>query len=173
MFVSRHRWYLSWITPYPSSHNVWLAWPFPMKWQSKRFFCIVLIDETYQPWHKRLSMPPCGPYLATSNISPNNKVNTRYNGLCSVKESFATSGRQIWQIDKALNTTTASRKWWQEWLAGRKCPSIGSIAQITIQKEAFCGETMGNALFMQQRTENRSRIMWIESPQWQENKFKT
>jgi hypothetical protein len=45
-------------------------------------------------------LPPCGPYLATSKISPNNKVNARYNGQCSENELFATSGGQIWQINK-------------------------------------------------------------------------
>jgi len=47
-----------------------------MKWRSKCWFCFVRIDQTYQPWYKRRTVPPCGPFLATSNISPNNKINT-------------------------------------------------------------------------------------------------
>jgi len=80
MFVSRHRRDLTWITPYPSRHDLLLAWLFRMKWRSKRWFCFVPIDQTYQPWHRRRSLPPCGPVLATFNISPHNKVNRRYNG---------------------------------------------------------------------------------------------
>jgi len=132
MFVSWHHQDLTWITRKPSSLDVRLAWLFPMKWRSKRWFCFVLIDQTYQPWHKRRSLPPCGPYLATSNISPNNKVNTRYNGQCSKKEPFATSGGQILQIDNEYHTMKSSSQYSQEWLGGRKGPSVGSSAQLTI-----------------------------------------
>jgi len=122
-----------------------------MKWRSKRWFCFVRIDQTYQPWHKWRSLPPCGPFLATSNISPNNKVNKRYNGQCSEIKPFATHMGQIWQINKAFHTTTSSGEQRQEWFRGRKGPSFWSIAQLTIQKEACGGETTGNALLKQQR----------------------
>ena len=110
IFASRPRRDHTWITRSSSSPNVWSAWLFPMKQRSKPWFCFVLIDQTYQFWHKRCSLPPCGPCLATSNISPNNKVNTRYNGQCSEKESFNTSSRQIRWIDKGIPTT---RSWWK------------------------------------------------------------
>jgi len=45
----------------------------------------------------------------------------------------------------------SSREWRQEALGGRKGPSVGSIAQLAIWKEAFGGETTGNALFKQWR----------------------
>jgi len=121
-----------------------------MIWLSKRRLCFVRVDQTYEPWHKRLSLPPCGPYLATSNISPNNKVNTRYNVQCSEKELFCTSCGHLRQIDKAVHMLTSSSKWRQEWLGGRKGPSVGSIAQLTIQKEAFSREKTRNALCSKQ-----------------------
>ena len=120
-----------------------------MKWRSKRWFCSVQIDHTYQPWHTRRRLPPCSPYLATSNISPNNNVDTRYNGQCSENEPYATTGGQIWQIEEGIHTTTLSSDSTQEWVRGRKGPSIGSIAQFTIQKEAFGGEMTGNTFFKQ------------------------
>ena len=92
MFRSRHRRDPTWITRWRSSRNVQFAWQFPMKCWSKHWSWFVLIDQTYQPWHTRRSFPPCGPNLATSNISPNNKVNTSFNGQCSKKEPFTTSG---------------------------------------------------------------------------------
>jgi hypothetical protein len=61
----------------------------------KGIFCFVQEDPTYQPQHKRHSLPPYCPYLATFNFSPNNKVNAKYNGQCSEKELFTTLSRQM------------------------------------------------------------------------------
>jgi len=94
-------------------------------------------------------LPPCGPSLATFNISLNTKVNKRYNGEYSENEPFATSGWQIRQINKAIYMTTSSSEWRQEWLRGRKGPSVESIAQLMMQKEAFGREKTGNALLKQ------------------------
>jgi len=93
LFVSRHPWDLIWNIRQKAGHVVQLAWLLQMKWLSKRRYCFVQVDQAYQPWHQRHSLPPCGPYLATSNILRINKVNTKYNGLCSEKEPCATSGR--------------------------------------------------------------------------------
>jgi len=134
MFVSSDRRDLIWITHQPSSLNVRLAWLFRMKWRSQRWFRFVLIDETYQPRNKRCSLPPCGSYLATSNISPNNKVNTRYNGQCSEKELFAISGRQIHQIKEEIHTMMSSSEWRHEWLGSRNGPRVGSIAQLRLDE---------------------------------------
>jgi len=90
-----------------------------------------------------------GPYLATSNISSINKVNTKYNGQCSEKETFATTGSQIWQIDKVLNTTTSSSEERQERLGSGTGLSPWSVAQLGIQKEACGGKTMRNSLLKQ------------------------
>jgi len=128
-----------------------------MKWRSKCWFCFVRIDQTYQPWHKRRSLPPCGPFLPTSNILPNNKVNTRYNGQYSEKEPPATSGLQMRQINDAFHTTMLSGEWRQEWLGGRKGPCVESIAQLTIQKEACGGGTTANALVQQRREREMDR----------------
>jgi len=40
----------------------------------KTLILLIHVDQTYQPWHKRRSLPPYCPDLATSNISPNNIV---------------------------------------------------------------------------------------------------
>jgi len=71
---------------------------------------------------------------------PNDKVNTRFNGQCSEKEPFTSSGRQIWQIDKAFHPTMSSGEERQESLVGRKGPNVWSIAQLMMQKEACSGE---------------------------------
>jgi hypothetical protein len=42
---------------------------------------------------------PYFPYLALSNISPNNKVNKNNNGQPYQKEHFDTSGRHIWHTN--------------------------------------------------------------------------
>jgi hypothetical protein len=150
MSVSRHCPDLTWITCSLSSHNVLLAWLFPMEWWSKHWFWFVLINHTYQPWHKRRSLPRCGPFLASSNISPDNMVNTRYCGQCSEKDPFATSGGHIWQNDEAFHMTTSPGEWRKEWHGVRKGPRIGSVVQLTIQNAAYGRETTGNALFKQQ-----------------------
>jgi len=151
MFVSTHRRDLIWITLQPTSHDSWLAWLFPIKWESKHTFCFVQVDQTYQPWHQRHSLPPCGPYLATSNILRKNNVDTRYNGRCSESELFSAPGGQIQQIDQAIYTPTSTSEWRQVWLGGRKNQIVGSIAQLTIWKEAFGGEMLRNANFKQRR----------------------
>jgi len=108
MLISTHCRDFTWDTHSLSSHDLRLALQFRIKWQLKHRFCFVWVDQTYEPWHKWLSLHPCGPYLASSNISPNDKVNTRYNGQCSEKELFSTSGGQICQIDKAVHTSMSS-----------------------------------------------------------------
>jgi len=131
MFVSTHSRDLTWNIRELSCHNVRWVFPFQPKWRSKCRFCFDLVDQTFEPWHKWLSLPPCGPYLATSNISPN-KVKTRYNGKCGENELFPTSGGQIRQIDKDVHATKLRNKWGQERHGGRKDPSIGRIAQLAI-----------------------------------------
>jgi len=110
MFVRTHPRDVTWITRLPSSHNVPLAWLFPMRWRSKRWFCFVQIEQAHQLCHKKRSLPSSGPYPAKSNISPNNKVNTRYNGQCSEEKTFTTSGGQIWQMEEEIHMTTSSSK---------------------------------------------------------------
>jgi len=143
-----------------------------MRWRSKCRFCFVQVDQTYQPWHKRCSLPPCGPYIATSNTSPNNKVNTRYNGQFSNNDPFAMSSAQIRQIYPALHTKTSSSEWRQEWLGGRKGLSIGRIVQHKIQKAALGGEKTRNALFKQWREREMDRRLcglrdcWSKKESW-------
>jgi hypothetical protein len=83
MFVSTASRDLTWNRRWLSCHNVRLVLLFHLKWRSKRRFWFLRVDQTYEPWHKKLGLRPRGPYLATSNITPNNKVNQRYNGQCS------------------------------------------------------------------------------------------
>ena len=99
----------------------------------------------YEPWHKRHTSPPCGPYLAPCNISPNNKVNTRSNGQYSDNEQSSTSRGQMRQIDKSLYTSTSPSQWTAVRLGRRNGPIVGRIVQLTIQKEAFGEEQTGQA----------------------------
>jgi hypothetical protein len=93
------------------SDDVCLEEIFEMTWWSKLRFCYIWVDQMYKPWHTRLNLPPCGPHFATSNISPNTEVNTRYHVQCSEKELFTASSRQIQQFDKAIHMLTSSRDW--------------------------------------------------------------
>jgi len=129
----------------------WLALLFPIQWRSKHRFCVVQVDDADHPRHKRGRLPPCHPYLATSNISSINKVNTEYNGQCSEKELFAIASRHIWQIDKVHHTTTSSCEWRQQGLQRRQGPRSWSVAQLAIQNQAWGGETTRNTLFKQRR----------------------
>jgi len=80
---------------------------------------------------------------------PNNKVNTNYNGQCSEKEHFVTSGGQIWLINKAVHPMTSSRESRQVQLGSRKSPSPWGIAQLAIQKEPCGWQTTRNSLLRQ------------------------
>ena len=120
-----------------------------MKSRSEHEFYFVQVNQTYEPWHKWLSLPPCGSYLATSNISPNNKVNTWYNGQCSKQEHSSSSGWQIQQMDNAIHSPRSSSEWRPERLGGRKGPSVGLIAQHMIHKGVCSREKTWNALFKQ------------------------
>jgi len=89
----------------------------------------------YQPWHNLHSLPPYCPYLATSNISPYNKVNINYHGQCSEKELFTTSSMQIRQMDKVFYMTTSSSEW-REVLPRRiMITSPWGFAQLAIKKK--------------------------------------
>jgi len=89
-------------------------------------------------------VPPYCPYLATSNISPNKKVNTNYNRQCSEKELFATSGWQIWQIDTVDYPATSWSEWRQVRLGCGKSPSLWGIGKLELQKESHDKETLRN-----------------------------
>jgi len=115
----------------------------------------------YQPWHKRCSLPPYCPYLATSNISPNNKVNANYNGQCCEKELFTTTGGQPWHFNQAVHPTTSSNEWRQERLGSRESPNPWVFAQIVIQNEACGRETMTNPHLNQWRERKMDwRLCW-------------
>jgi len=67
------------------------------------------------------------------------------------KEPFATSSRQILQIDNAFHAMTSSREWLQEQRGSRKSPSPWGTAQLAIQIEACGRETTRNAHLKQWR----------------------
>jgi hypothetical protein len=77
-------------------------------------------------------------------MSPNYTFQANYNGRCSEKELFVTSGLQKREIDKSLNPATSSSQSNQERLRSREIPSPWGIAQIEIQKEASGGEMTRN-----------------------------
>ena len=83
------------------------------------------------------------------NISSINEVKTKYNGQCSEKEPFATTGRQLWEIDKVFLMTMSSSKYKQERLGSRTGPSPWSIVQLAIQIEACGTQTTKNSLLKQ------------------------
>jgi len=68
---------------------------------AKHRLCYVQVDQMYQSWHKRCSLPPCSWYLEMFNILPNNKFNTKYHVLHSKTEPLATTGGYIRQINTA------------------------------------------------------------------------
>jgi len=79
---------------------------------------------------------------------PNNKLNTRYNGQCFENKRCAASGRQTQQNNHEMHMMASSSDSRQERLGGRMDPSLGSNAQLTIQKDTFSSEKTRNALFM-------------------------
>jgi hypothetical protein len=99
MFVSTYSRDLTWNICYLPWYNVGLVLLFRRKWRSKCRFWYVLVDPMYEPWHKWLSLPPCGPYLAISNILCKNMVSTKCNGQCSEKN-----------IQEVRQTNTANRQ---------------------------------------------------------------
>ena len=107
-------------------------------------------------------MPPYCPCLATSNISPNNKVNTNFNGQCSEREQYATFGRHIWHIDPKVHTQTSSSKWRQQRLGSRQSLSPWGIAQLAIQEEASGLEMTRNTLLKQWREREMDRSLCWE-----------
>jgi len=129
-------------------------------------FCFLQVNEAYQPQYKRRSLRLCGPYLATSKFSSINKVNTKYNGQCSKKETFTITGRQIRQIENALNTTTSSSKSKQQRLGNRKGPSTWSGAQLAIQNDACGGDMIGNKLCREQREGEMDRGLCGKRDHW-------
>ena len=129
MYISIHPWDLKWHRRYTSSNDVRLAMLFPMFWWSKHRFWFVQVDSADQPQHKTHGLPPCGPYLATYNISPINKVKTKYTCQCSEIEPFATTSRPIRQIDTALHPMKSWRNWRQVQLSSRNGPRQRRITQ--------------------------------------------
>jgi len=122
-----------------------------MKWQSNDWFCFVQIDQTYQPGPRRRSLPPCGPFVATSSIATNIKVSTTFIVQCTEKEPLATSGRQLRHIDEAIHTMTSSSEELQWWLVGRTGPNCGSISQLMMLTDGFGSEMTGKTGFKQRR----------------------
>jgi len=118
----------------------------PILVKVKRRLCFVQADHTYQPLYKRHSLPPYCPYLATSNISSNNKVNPMYNSQCSDNKLFTAATGEIRPHNTVFHTTTSSSDSWQERLLSSKSLSAWSIVQLVIQKEACSGEMTRNAL---------------------------
>jgi hypothetical protein len=122
-----------------------------MKWRSKRCFCFVRIDERYQPWNKRRSLPPCGLCLATSNISPNNKVNAQKKNLLPVTAgNYGKSTKySSWQRHQA-NTGKSGLE--TEWFRG-----LGALHSWESKKKVSA-ETRCKTYF----ESNEEKVKWIE-----------
>jgi hypothetical protein len=88
------------------------------------------------------SLPPCGPYLATRNISPENKFNTTYIGQCFEKQPFATSGSEITPINNLIPTMTSCSDQWQSPLRNTNGLSPRTLRHLTVQIEACTGRIM-------------------------------
>ena len=99
----------------------------------------VEVAKVYQPGCKGYSLPPCHPYLPTSNLSPINKVKARCNGQCWEKDPFHNTGWHIWRIENLLHMTTSSSEWRQEKIESRMGLNCRRIEQVGMQKPA-CGE---------------------------------
>jgi len=114
MVAWRNPWDLTWNRCDTSFNDIRLAALFMMYCRSVCWFGFVQVNQAYQPRHKRCSLPPYSPNLATSNISPINKANTKYNGQSSEKKLFTTFGRKIWPIDEALHMPNSCSQWRQD-----------------------------------------------------------
>lgn len=132
IFVSTHHRDLTLITCSLSCQVFLFVLLFRMQWSSQHILCFVRVNPMYEPWHNRLNLSPCFPYLVTSNIGPKIKVNTRSNGKCSEKELIFSSGWQLQQLNKAVDMSKSSNNWREVQLGGRQGPSVGGIAQLKI-----------------------------------------
>ena len=127
----------------------------------------------YEPLHTRLSLAPCDPYLATSNISPNNKVNKSCNSHCSEKRTFHLfwrahmANRQSSLHADIIKGMKASMAWRQKgsdrWKQYAACDLNRSVWWTKDEKRNFQAMKRGR---------NRSRIMLREKPLWQESELK-
>jgi hypothetical protein len=144
------------------SYNVvYLALLFHFAWRSQCKLCFVQVDQTYQLWHTRYSLPPYCPYLAISNILSNNIINTTYNRWCFQKELFAASGRWIRQINSAFHSVTSSSERLQTWLGSRMSPSPWSMVKLAITKRCLQQrEAEQHSVWAIKRNRNRTRIIW-------------
>jgi len=120
----------------------------------------------YRPGHKSHSLPPYCPYLVTSNISPNIKVNTNYNGYCSEKEVFPTTHWQIYQINKAIHTTKSSSEWRRVQHQSRMSRIASGIAQLAIKRAACSRDTTRNEYLRQWRVREFDRGLSWERNCW-------
>jgi len=132
----------------------------------KSRFCFVQVEWTYQPWHKGRSLPPYCPYLATSNISPNNNVNANYNGHCSEKDIFPTSAGQIRPLNNVVHPMMSLWEWRQKWLGGWTIRCHWGNAQRAIQKEGCSRQTTRNALPKQRGDREMDWGLCCETNHW-------
>jgi len=72
-------------------------------------------------------LPPGGPYLATSNISPNNKVNTRYNGQFSNK---GLSPLPVGKYSKLTKKSTSRRLQANKGKSSLEAESLGVLGPL-------------------------------------------
>jgi len=91
-------------------------------------------------WCNKSSPPQCGPYLATSNMSPINNVNTQFIGQCSDKQRFTSTGSPTRQNANPHHVSRSSSERRQERSGGRQGASRSGIVQLLIEREACGGE---------------------------------
>jgi len=157
MFVSRHPWDLTWYRRWTSGHDIRLALLYPMLWPSKRRLCFVQVDQEYQPRHKRRSLPLCGPYLATSNISSINKVNTKYNGRCSEKNLSPLPAGKYGKSTKHSTRRLDQANQGQSGLEAERVRALGALHSLRFKMKLVVGKRREKHFLS-----NEEKEKWIE-----------
>lgn len=115
-----------------SSHDVWSTWLFTTICLSNSRFCFPHVYQTSHCSNQRCPWPTDCPYLATSSVSCNGKVNTRYNDQFFQNKHFATSAVQLHHIAHYIWKPKSSSESSDDLCWGSKSQSIGIDMQLTM-----------------------------------------
>jgi len=111
----------------------------------------------YQPWHERCSLPPYCPYLATSNISPNNKVKANNHGQCSEKNF---SPLPVGRYGKSTKQSTQRRHQANEDKSGleaARVQALGALCSLGYKKKIAAEKRWETHFLPNEENEN-----WIQ-----------
>ena len=136
-------------------------------------FCFLQDESMYQPWHKRRSLPAFCPYLVTSNIAPNYKVNANYNVHCSKDEHFATPVGQISENDQWYTRYHYHANESTRGLEVQTVRALGALCSLRSKRRLRPRNDEKHTFTLMKTKGNRLRIKLRDKPLGDEREFKT